>query len=156
MSVPLTSITAAVKVHITIVSIKTSAMLNSASSLGSFTQQEECTAADEPSPASLENAPLLSPSTTAEPKNPPAKAFGENAHRKMLFKAAKALWGRLRIIPRLPRIKTAAMNGTSFSHIFAVALLPETVIRVNKMRNRAVICTGIPKPLRADRAMEFA
>ena len=79
--------------QITIVSRKTSAIPKIPEFSGFVSQQEEFAATEEPSPASFENAPRLRPSQTAEPRIPPAKAFGDKAQRKIFSKAERVLTG---------------------------------------------------------------
>ena len=92
MPTPLHSMVSAVAVQMTIVSAKTSNMPHSPCSPGERAAAEPCAIADEPSPASFENAPRRSPHCMAcavpKPPTPDTAVRGENAPATIARSAA--------------------------------------------------------------------
>ncbi len=127
ISTPLTRITKAVNVQITMVSRNTSTIPIMPCSTGWRTQAPAWAMDAVPMPASLVKTPLEIPvrkAITAEPMAPPVTAFGENAPTHMAVKALPILSQRRISTARLNRIYNPAAKGTISSAIFPMRFAP--------------------------------
>ena len=120
------TMTSAVMVQITTVSMNGSSNATNPSLTGSGVRAVECAIAALPSPASLENTARRNP-TMATPNRPPAMPSGANAPVQM---AAHAAGMRAAFSPRTASAATTyspAMAGTSFDVVLAMDLIPPTM-----------------------------